>query len=203
MNTKLRVFQNHQDGDLLLRFVLEASSHDVELMRKFGDPEIEVGGTYFQNATLDAPVISEGGVIASVAVATAGAEHTYSPQRPVVLQAVGTSGDGAILNAVLTENGQLDSITVVDGGSGYSEDTVVRIVSGSHVTTYPLQKVKLFSGFPFTRRINTIPAGDASLAALAALYVAQIQTNVGTALAGLRALDTTTTDLTKEVVYQP
>lgn len=202
MSTKLRVFQTHQDGDLLLRFVLEPDSHDTELAEKFGDPEIEVGGTYFEAATLAPPVIA-GGVIQSVAILTPGSDYVYSPQRPLEIEAEGTTGSGATFSATLTPAGRLNTLTVVSGGSNYSDDTVVRIVKGDHVTYYPPQKVKLWSGFPFTRRINTIAPGDATLPVLTQQYVAQIQTNVETALAALRALDNPTTDLTKEIVYQP
>lgn len=203
MNTKLRVFQSHQQGDLLLRFTLELSSRDLELIGKFGDPEIEVGGTYFSAATLNPPSISLAGVIESVGVATQGEPYTYSQQRPIVFKVTSTSGSAAAFSAVLSDDGQLTDVTVEEGGTGYSEDAIVSIESGDHVTSYPAQKVKLLAGFPFTRRINTIPAGDTSLAALADLYVAQIETNVAAALAALRALDTTATDLTKELVYQP
>jgi hypothetical protein len=202
MSTKLRVIQSHQNGDLFIRFALEADSRDVELMTKFGEPEIEVGGTFFQDATLGAPTIA-GGAITVVPVATPGANFTYSAQKAITFGTTGTSGSGATFVAVLNGNGQLASVTVSAGGTGYSNDTLVRILSGSHVTTYPSQKVKLLSGFPYTRRINTIAPGDTSLSALATLYVNQIESNVAAALTALRALDTTTTDLTRETVYQP
>lgn len=204
MSTKLRVFQTHQNGDLLLRFVLEADSHDTELMGKFGEPEVEVGGTFFEDATLT-PVRNGSGVITSVTVVDGGAQHTYSAQRAVQITAVDPSnaGAGATFAAVLNPTtGVITSVTVLTGGTGYGASTTLSI-TGGHVTNYAAQKVKLLSGFPYTRRINTIAAGDTSLAALADLYVAQIETNVAAALTSLRALDSSTTDLTKEVVYQP
>ena len=201
MSTNLRVFTSHAKGDTLLKFVFEPSSHDRELIQKFGDPDIEVGGTWLLSGTLQPPTIVAGAITA-VGIATPGDLHAYSTQRPVILEAVGSTGSGAIFNPVLNSNGQLGSISITAGGSNYSPDTVVRIVSGGHETRFPSQKVKLLAGFPFTRRINTIATGDDSLEQLVTLYRGFISTNVQDALEALRLLDPAY-DLTTEVVYQP
>lgn len=202
MSTNLRVFTTHDNGDTLLKFVFEPSTRDRELIQKFGDPEIEVGGTWLLSATLQPPTIV-GGVITAVDVATQGDLHAYSAQRPIVLAAEGSTGSGATFSPALNINGQLGFVNVTAGGSNYSVDTVVRIVSGGHETKYPSQKVKLLAGFPFTRRINTITPGDTSLEQLVTLYRSFINTNVQNAMTALRALDTPPYDLTTEVVYQP
>ncbi len=198
MSSQLRVFQKHVKGDLLLTFNFEASSADTALMDKFGEPEIEVGGTYFSKAELS-PTIS-GGAITAVTVAAAGSSYTYSAQKPVVVSAVDTVGSGATFTAVLSGTGTISSVTVTAGGSGYTGGTTLQI-TGDHVTVYPAQKVKLWTGFPFTRRIDTISASDSTLTRLVDLYVAQVKTNVETALTTLRALNTPDRDLTKEIVY--
>lgn len=201
MSTNLRVFTTHEGGDTLLRFVFEPDTNDRELIKKFGDPEISVGGSFLLSATLAAPTIS-GGVITAVAVATQGGVGAYSSARPVVIQATDSVGTGATFTAVRNGSGQLTGVTVTAGGSNYSPSTVVRIVSGGHETYYPEQKVKLLAGFPFTRRISTIAPGDTSLSTLVSAYRGQISTAVNEAMDALRLLDTNTTDLTTEVVYQ-
>lgn len=204
MSTNLRVFTSHDKGDTLLRFVFEPDTHTLELIKKFGDPEIEVGGTWLQSATLGAPTIV-GGVITVVPVTSQGDINAYSPQRPIIVEAVDPAGtgSGATFAAVMSGSGRITSITVSTGGTNYSANTVVRIASGGHETHYPNQKVKLLAGFPFTRRINTISPGDLSLEQLVSDYRGFLSENVQTALTALRALDTNTTDLTSEIVYQP
>ncbi|RTL07591.1 hypothetical protein EKK58_00020 [Candidatus Dependentiae bacterium] len=204
MSTNLRVFTSHVKGDTILRFVLEPDSRDLELMNKFGEPEIEVGGGWLLSATLDPPTIV-GGAITAVTVDSPGDVRAYSAQRPVVIEAVDPTGagSGAVFEAVLLDNGRLDSVDVVSGGSNYSAGTTVRITSGGHETHFPIQKVKLLSGFPFIRRITTIPPGDDSLAQLVSLYRGQISSAVQSAMAALRLLDTPEKDLTTETVYQP
>lgn len=204
MSTNLRAFTSHDKGDTVLKFVFEPDTYIVDLIKKFGDPEIEVGGTWLASATLGAPTIV-GGAITVVPVTDQGATNAYSAQRPIVVEAVdpANTGHGAQFTAVMNGSGKITSITVNAGGSNYSAGTVVRITSGGHETHFPSQKVKLLAGFPFTRRINTISPGDLSLEQLVLDYRGFISSNVQTALTALRALDTNTTDLTSEIVYQP
>lgn len=203
MNTKLRTFQSHEGGDLLLKFTLEASSHDRELAEKFGEPEIEVGATIFTAATLT-PTINGGGTFTGVTVATPGAAGTYSSAKPVtvVITDPGAAGVNAAFTVTLSGSGTISSVAVNNGGSGYHAGTTLAL-AGDHVTVYPAQKVKLFSGFPYTRRVNTIAAGDPSLTTLATTYSDLISTRVAAALTALRAIETGGYDLTKETVTQP
>jgi hypothetical protein len=204
MRTNLRAFTSHDKGDTVLRFVFEPDTNVLELIKKFGDPEIEVGGTWLSSATLGAPTIVSGAITA-VPVTFIGDTNAYSAQRPIIVEAVDPAGtgSGATFTAVMNGSGKITSITVNSGGTNYSAGTTVRIASGGHQTTFPNQKVKLLAGFPFTRRISTIEPGDLSLEQLVMDYRGFISSNVQTALTNLRALDNNTTDLTSEVVYQP
>ena len=201
MTTNLRTFQVHDKGDLLLKFQFEPSSLDTDLASKFGDPDIEVGATIFTAATATATRSS--GVITAAPVTFIGDIGTYSSFVPVVVTAVDPtgSGSGATFTAVLNGSGQITSITVTAGGTNYGTGTTISI-TGDHVTVYPAQKVKLFSGFPYTRRVNNIQPGDSSLATLATNYTSLIQTRVTSALTTLRSLGTAH-DLSKETVTQP
>lgn len=204
MNTNLRVFQSHEDGDLLIKFVLECSSIDRELMAKFGEPRIEVGGTFLTAATIH-PVVNGSGNITSVVVDTAGSNGAYSAYVPVTVLVTDPGGlghDATFSPVIDTATGTITGVTVLTQGVGYASNTSL-VLTGDHVTTYPAQTVKLLSGFPYTRRINTVAAGDASLQTLATLYSNTLKTRVETALHTLRQLETGGFDLTKETVYQP
>ena len=204
MNTHFRVFQSHESGDLLLRFQLELSTADRELAAKFGDQDIEVGGTFFTKAVIH-PVVNGGtGAITSVVVDSAGAVGTYSATVPVTV--VVTDPGGLGVNAVFAvvvnpSTGVITSVTPTAQGTGYASNTTLAL-TGDHVTTYAAQKVQLVAGFPYVRRVSTIAAGDSSLAVLATNYISALTARVTTALATLRALGATA-DLTNETVTQP
>ena len=203
MNTKLRIFQEHLDGDLLINFQLDLSSRDRELIGKFGDPEIEVGATLLRKAVL-VPSINGSGVFTSVAVSDAGAAGTYSSAVPVTVVISDPAGLGTGAAFTVTVNpstGVITSVAVNTGGTGYTGSTLS--LTGDHVTVYPAQKVKLAAGFPFIRRVNNISAGDASLSVVANSYIALVKGRVETALATLRAIETSGYDLTQEAVSQP
>jgi hypothetical protein len=200
MTTNLRIFRTHENGDLLLRFVIEWSTHDRDLVQQFGDPAIDVGGTFFEAAQLTAAFRPDNQGFDSVTVDFPGEPGTYSPQLPPTVEVTDPEGLGenALFSVELNDNGTIQTVTVVDSGSSYGPNSTVALTN-DHVTTYPSQLVRLYSGFPYTRRINTIPANDDSLAHLAEAYEEHIITQVEAQLALLRGLP----DLTGESVTQP
>lgn len=205
MNTKLRVFLTHEGGDLLARFQLEWASVDVELISKFGDPTVNVGGSFLAAATLT-PVISSG-VFTGVTVDTPGAVGCYSTYNPpeVVVTDPGNLGANATFSVTMGVGpavGTITDVSVLTGGTGYSGSSTITL-SNSHTTVYPDQYVKLFGGFPYTRRINTMDPADPSLAIFSDLYVATIEQRIADALTTLRNIEINGRDLTKELVYQP
>lgn len=205
MNTKLRVFLTHEAGDLLTRFQFEWASTDIELLNKFGDPLVNVGGSFLAAATLT-PTISSG-VFTHVTVNTPGAVGCYSTYNPpeVVVSDPGNLGATAAFSVTMGTGAGVGTITdiIVDtGGTGYSGSSTLTL-SGAHTTVYPDQFVKLFNGFPYVRRINTMDAADPSLEIFSTLYVATIEQRVTAALASLRNVELNGQDLTKELVYQP
>lgn len=202
MNTKLRIFQSHEDGDLLIRFTIEANSYDKELAAKFGEPRIEVGGEFLSPATV--ALVVDSGTIVEANLTSSGEPGAYSSFLPVtaVVSDPGNEGVDAAFEISVASNGTIDGIGIANGGSGYADASTLTL-TGSHRTVYAPQTVKLFTGFPYTRRVNTIDAGDPSLATLATAYVAAITSRVNDALATLRALETDGRDLTSETVTQP
>lgn len=204
MHTKLRVFQSYNNSDLAIRFQMEWSSHDRELISKFGDPDISVGGSFFTAARIHPVVNAQTGAITSVVVDYVGSVGAYSDAvdvEVVVTDPYG-AGEDAVFSVAIAANGTIVTVTPTTQGTGYNEDTTLELI-GDHVTAYPAQYVKLYAGFPYTRTVNTMEPGDHSLATLVTAYVAGIKSQIEAELIRLRAIETSGDDLTTETVYQP
>lgn len=198
--TRLRVFQTLDGGSLLIKFQVDWGTSDVELVEKFGDPEINVGGEFPELATATA-TFDAYGTFTDVTVVSGGTAGmyagTYVPS--VVIHDPGSQGYGATFETTVSGAGLLTDITVLQGGLGYDADTTITI-AGGYKSTYSEQYVKLYAGFPYTRRIDTISVSEDWLATTAASYIANIQSQVQTAILDLRALKTSGHDLTSEAV---
>lgn len=202
--TNLRIFRSHENGDLLLRFVMEWTTFDQDLVVRFGDPLIEVGGTFLAAAQLTPEFRVDDQGFNLVLVDYPGAAGAYSPLSPPQVQIGNSVGQGAnaLFQVQLAADGRVDAVDVIDSGSGYAASTTLTL-SNARTTVYPSQRVKLFAGFPYTRRINTLSPDDPSLAFLASEYETRIIEQVEEALAALRRLPVDGRDLTGESVVQP
>jgi len=104
------------------------------------------GGSPIFNAT--ATATSSNGTITGITITSAGAGYTSAPtitisgyngtgQYATATATIQTPGTGAIASAIVT-NGSLESITVINGGSGYPSGTgiVVNTVGGGHILCF-------------------------------------------------------------------
>lgn len=93
-----------------------------------------VGGDGDENASATATLTVDGGVITAISISDGGSDYPYAPETsiPVAIRQVGSSGavETAYALADTDENGEISSISLVLGGTGYTSGNA-KIVQSS------------------------------------------------------------------------
>lgn len=159
------------------------SQTDRELIAKFGEPEIAVGGTFFGGATATATVSS--GVVTAITISNGGNNW---PSVPTVVFTPTNGGANAAATAVLT-NGVITAINISNGGSGYTgAPTISFTPTPSNTFTIPDEYLKIFSGLPYTKNFDSLTSPfNTNTEAKVTGYKSTIQQRFAAALTTLRA----------------
>lgn len=178
---KLRTYKAINNDVYTINFVVDAdalSTSDKNLMNKFGEPEINVGGTFIGGA-IGTAVLSSGSV-ASITIVSGGNSYPSAP-------AVTFSSGSAAGTAVLT-NGAVTSVTITNGGSGYgSTPPTVTFTAPANQFILPDEYVKIRSGFPIQKEFDsTAPPFDTNTLVKVNAYKDHIQTLWTAAITNLR-----------------
>jgi hypothetical protein len=180
----LRTYKSIEKDLYVLLFVNDAESlgeDDKKRMRKFGEPEIELGGTFIGGATAASTIGS--GAVTAITILDGGNNY---PSTPTVVIS-GGGGSGATATATLT-NGVVTSITVTGGGTSYTSAPTVTITSPANQFTLPSEKVKIRSGFPVRREFDsTASPFDTNTLTKVNAYKDEIQARFVAAITALRA----------------
>lgn len=181
----LRTYKSIENDLYILLFVNDADQlgeDDKKRMRKFGEPEIDLGGTFIGGAIGTAILSSTN--VASVTIIDGGNNY---PSAPTVSFS-GGAGTGAAGTAVLT-NGVVTSVTITNGGSGYTSAPTVTFSSAANEFSLPTCNVKIRSGFPVRREFDsTASPFDTNTLTKINAYKDTIQTRFTAAITALRNL---------------
>lgn len=188
----LRTFKSIENDLYILQFVNDTDAlgeEDKKRMRKFGEPEINLGGTFIGGATGFA-VLSTG-TVGSVVITTGGNGYQTAPAVTFTAPTSGTTAQGT---AVIT-NGVVTSVTITTAGSGYgSTAPTVTFATPTDNFSLPNEFVKVRSGFPVRREFDSTAAPfDTNTNIKVSAYKAEIQRRFTAAFTTLRTLSDTFT----------
>lgn len=195
---RLRIFQSINNDIYSLQFdndPLFLSQGDKELMREFGEPEINAGGT----------ITYSGDVVAGFSSIVGGSGYTYA-----TASITSATGSGATATVTIT-SGAVSALTVTNNGYGY-EDAVVTIVgdgTGATATvtlddisgtyTLPDSYIKVRSDFPYVAYFDSRDdVYETYVLAKVYAYRDQFKNQFENAFKGLRA---NTDGFTNELIF--
>lgn len=181
---KLRTFKSLVKGTYVLSFELDIDAlapADRDLLAKFGEPEINVGGVFFGGAELKA--VLSGSTVSSVIVVDGGNNFSSAP----AVTASSTSGSGALFGTPVMSGGLIVSVPVSAAGTGYLTAPTLLVAAQGNEFTLPAEYVKIRSGLPFTKEFDPSAAVFAiNVQAKVNGYKAEIQRRWSAALLALR-----------------